>query len=130
MHCDNKSVIAIASNLVFYNRTKHIDVYCHTTRQAHEKRIVSLPKHHLGPSLRTFSRRHRLLLSSAKYFPNSQCMTYHEFEGGWGCGGVKICLYSLHLSCQLFLFSPPLFLITSFPVYFPLVSIYICVTSL
>src|SRR3954463_3783597 len=34
MHCDNKSVIAIASNPVFHNCTKYIDVDYHITRQA------------------------------------------------------------------------------------------------
>src|SRR5436189_5946641 len=43
MHCDNKSAIAIASNPVFYNRTKYIDVDCHIPRQAYEKKIHTLP---------------------------------------------------------------------------------------
>src|SRR3954466_4801519 len=43
MHCDNKSAIDIVSNPVFHNRTKHIDVDCHITRQAYEKKIISLP---------------------------------------------------------------------------------------
>src|SRR3954464_4327682 len=42
-HYDNKSAIAIASNPVFHNRTKHIDVDCHITRQAYEKEVLSLP---------------------------------------------------------------------------------------
>src|SRR3954467_714690 len=43
MHYDNKSAIAIASNPVFHNHTKHIDVDCPITRQAYEKKILSLP---------------------------------------------------------------------------------------
>src|SRR4051812_25587458 len=43
LHCDNKSAIAIASNPFFHSHTKHNDVDFHITRQAYEKKIVSLP---------------------------------------------------------------------------------------
>lgn len=32
LYCDNKSVIAIAANLILYERTKHIEVDCHFIR--------------------------------------------------------------------------------------------------
>jgi len=38
MHCDNKSVIIIASKPVFHDRTKHIEIHCHIIRQEYEKR--------------------------------------------------------------------------------------------
>src|SRR4051812_4893862 len=54
MHCDNKSAIPITSNLVFHNRTKHIDDYCHITRQAYEKRVISLSYTPSGSQLADF----------------------------------------------------------------------------
>jgi len=42
MHCDNKSVMAIASNPVFHTLTKNIEVDCHITRQEYEKGKIIL----------------------------------------------------------------------------------------
>ena len=42
MFFDNHSVIYIARNLMFHERTKHIAVSCHLVRDAWTKKVISL----------------------------------------------------------------------------------------
>ena len=43
LHADNTSVIQIAANPVFHERTKHIEVDCHYIREALTNNVISLP---------------------------------------------------------------------------------------
>ena len=43
LHADNTNAIQIATNPVFHERTKHIEVYNHFIRDTLESRVISLP---------------------------------------------------------------------------------------
>jgi hypothetical protein len=43
LHADNTSAIQIATNLVYHERMKHIEVDCHSIQEALETHVISLP---------------------------------------------------------------------------------------
>ena len=43
LYVDNTSAIQIVANLVYHERTKHIEVGCHSIREALDSHIIFLP---------------------------------------------------------------------------------------
>jgi hypothetical protein len=43
LHVDNTSAIQSAANPVFYERTKHIEVDCHSIRESFDQHVITLP---------------------------------------------------------------------------------------
>jgi hypothetical protein len=49
LHANNTSIIQIAVNPVYHERTKHIEVDCNSIREAYDHQIITLP--HISTTL-------------------------------------------------------------------------------
>lgn len=69
LHADNTSAIQIATNLVYHERTKHIEVDCHYIREVVDKGVITLP--HVSSDLQM-----------AEAFTKSMAQQCHQFLVG------------------------------------------------
>lgn len=69
LNVDNTSVIQIANNLVYHQRTKHIDMDCHYIIEVVDKRVNTLP--HVSSNLQI-----------ADVFTKSMARQSHQFLVG------------------------------------------------
>ena len=51
LHANNTSAIQIAANPIFHEQTKHIEVDCHSIREAFDGGVITLP--HISTVLQT-----------------------------------------------------------------------------
>nr|GEY71089.1 hypothetical protein [Tanacetum cinerariifolium] len=51
IYIDNESIICIVKNLVFYSKTKHIEIRHHFIRDAYEKKLIQVLKIHIDDNV-------------------------------------------------------------------------------
>jgi len=83
LYANNKSVIQLVANPVFHERTKHIEVDCHSICDTYDDRLISFP--HVGAQLQIVDILTKLVPCPRHSFLVGKLMLIvqpHQFEGG------------------------------------------------
>ena len=82
MHCDNQETIFLGRNLIFHERTKHIEINCHFIHDKVLKRVILTSQ---VSSIDWLGNIFTMSLTSVSYDSfNSKLGLFDQYDPSWG----------------------------------------------
>ena len=104
LHVDNTSAIQITVNVVYHEPTKHIEVDCHSIREAFEARVITLP--HISTELQIAGIFTKALTHHRHCFLSSKLLLVDKpasILGGLSMDSFSVHTYSLTTLLSIFI---------------------------